>query len=204
MFCHCPANYADIMPKDCLVPRKYEEDPRLSTWVETQRALWNRDYRDDKDPAASPEQPPHPGEDMSPIQHTTDLAGTKTPEEWADELTKAGGGTGMDDSGDFASEIEQSEGMTDEEAQQAVAAAAVEAAAEAMDLPLDEAEKLILDYPKRLSKERKEKLDALGMVWSLRSKRIEDHWDEMFGQVRIHEGSRRSFASSSDSGRLHA
>lgn len=38
--------------------------------------------------------------------------------------------------------------------------------------------------PKRLTKERKEKLDALGFVWSLRNKRIEDHWDEMFRQVR--------------------
>lgn len=29
----------------CLVPRKYDADPKLSTWVETQRVLWNRDYR---------------------------------------------------------------------------------------------------------------------------------------------------------------
>jgi hypothetical protein len=33
----------------CLVPRRYERDPKLSTWVETQRVLWNRDYRK-KDP----------------------------------------------------------------------------------------------------------------------------------------------------------
>ena len=38
--------------------------------------------------------------------------------------------------------------------------------------------------PKRLTKERKEKLDAIGFVWSLRNKRIDDHWDEMFRQVR--------------------
>lgn len=37
--------------------------------------------------------------------------------------------------------------------------------------------------PKRLTKERKEKLDAIGFVWSLRNKRIDDHWDEMFRQV---------------------
>jgi hypothetical protein len=36
---------------------------------------------------------------------------------------------------------------------------------------------------KRLSLERKQKLDDLGFVWSLRSKRIEDHWDEMFKQL---------------------
>ena len=39
--------------------------------------------------------------------------------------------------------------------------------------------------PKRLTKERKEKLDAIGFVWSLRNKRIDDHWDEMFRQVRV-------------------
>lgn len=37
--------------------------------------------------------------------------------------------------------------------------------------------------PKKLTPERKEKLDALGFVWSLRTKRIEDHWDEMFRQL---------------------
>jgi hypothetical protein len=29
----------------CLVPRKYNADPKLAVWVETQRILWNRDYR---------------------------------------------------------------------------------------------------------------------------------------------------------------
>jgi hypothetical protein len=37
----------------------------------------------------------------------------------------------------------------------------------------------------RLSVEKKAKLDELGFVWSLRNKRIDDHWDEMFGQVRV-------------------
>ena len=36
---------------------------------------------------------------------------------------------------------------------------------------------------RRLTKERKAKLDAIGFVWSLRNKRIDDHWDEMFRQV---------------------
>ena len=35
----------------------------------------------------------------------------------------------------------------------------------------------------RLSDDRKAKLDALGFVWSLRSKRIDDHWDGMFQQL---------------------
>jgi hypothetical protein len=36
----------------------------------------------------------------------------------------------------------------------------------------------MLQQVKRLSQERKEKLDALGFVWSLRSKRVDDHWDQ--------------------------
>jgi hypothetical protein len=36
---------------------------------------------------------------------------------------------------------------------------------------------------KRLTQERKQKLDEIGFVWSLRAKRIEDHWDEMFKQL---------------------
>jgi hypothetical protein len=36
---------------------------------------------------------------------------------------------------------------------------------------------------RRLTQERKEKLDALGFVWSLRSKRIDDHWDTMYKQL---------------------
>ncbi|CAJ1957843.1 unnamed protein product [Cylindrotheca closterium] len=36
---------------------------------------------------------------------------------------------------------------------------------------------------KRLTPSRKQRLDALGFVWSLRNKRIEDHWDEMFRQL---------------------
>jgi len=36
---------------------------------------------------------------------------------------------------------------------------------------------------KRLSQERKNKLDQLGFVWSLRNKRIDDHWDQMFRQL---------------------
>ena len=37
--------------------------------------------------------------------------------------------------------------------------------------------------PKRLSEERKNMLDSLGFVWSLRSKRTDDHWDDMYRQL---------------------
>lgn len=40
---------------------------------------------------------------------------------------------------------------------------------------------------KRLTKDRKDKLDALGFVWSLRNKRINDHWDEMFRQLEAYK-----------------
>lgn len=40
-----------------------------------------------------------------------------------------------------------------------------------------------MDKGKRLTEERKQKLNELGFVWSLRSKRIDDHWDEMFRQL---------------------
>lgn len=84
----------------------------------------------------------------------------------------------------------------------AVVAAAAAAAAEAVDEevgstgggsstgpPLLAMPPMVLKdsstQPKRLTKERKEKLDAIGFVWSLRNKRIDDHWDEMFRQVRV-------------------
>lgn len=80
---------------DCLVPRKFEGDPKLATWVETQRVLWNK------------------------------------------EVKIAASGT-----------------------------------AEQEDIKV-----------KRLTPLRKQRLDSLGFVWSLRNKRIEDHWDEMFRQL---------------------
>jgi hypothetical protein len=92
----------------CLVPRKHETDPKLATWVETQRVLWNRDYRN-KD---------------SDISSTENMEETLTATLNAGDVSK-----------------------------------------------------------KRLTPGRKWKLDQLGFVWSLRSKRIEDHWDEMFQQL---------------------
>eukprot|EP00980_Cylindrotheca_fusiformis_P006910 scaffold1442_cov128-Cylindrotheca_fusiformis.AAC.31 len=88
---------------DCLVPRKFEGDPKLATWVETQRVLWNKEIKQGGTSTPPPAQP-----------ETMDMEDAKS---------------------------------------------------------------------KRLTAERKQKLDALGFVWSLRSKRIDDHWDEMFRQL---------------------
>ena len=85
---------------DCLVPRKFEGDSKLATWVETQRVLWNK-------------------------------------------------------------EVKSSSNANDPDA-----------------IPITEEAKL-----KRLTPARKQRLDELGFVWSLRNKRIEDHWDEMFRQL---------------------
>lgn len=85
---------------DCLVPRKFEGDSKLATWVETQRVLWNK-------------------------------------------------------------EVKSNSNANDPDA-----------------IPITEEAKL-----KRLTPARKQRLDELGFVWSLRNKRIEDHWDEMFRQL---------------------
>jgi hypothetical protein len=95
---------------DCLVPRKFQTDPKLATWVEGQRILWNKD-----------------------IRRANAAANT----------TSGSDGGGVPDPAP----------------------------------PVDDGK------IKRLTAERKQKLDTLGFVWSLRSKRIDDHWDEMFRQL---------------------
>ena len=61
-------------------------------------------------------------------------------------------------------------------------AAAATSDTEAVDSPdgdgTEHMSENLLQQVKRLSQERKEKLDALGFVWSLRSKRVDDHWDQ--------------------------
>jgi hypothetical protein len=182
-----------ILKQDCLVPRKYEADPKLATWVETQRVLWNRDFREGGSVAGSEDignanfQLPEPAA-VPPV------AGMgKTPDDWVEALGKAdSGGATAEDAAELAATMTEDaihgeDGMhrSEEEAQNAaVVEAAVAAAAEAVDAPLgDETVKVSQLPPRRLTLERKERLDALGFVWSLRSKRIDDHWDEMFRQV---------------------
>jgi hypothetical protein len=113
---------------NCLVPRKYEQDPRLATWVETQRVLWNRDYRRQETTSPSPEP--------------------------------------------LCTPVDQLQEPKQELADSANVAASLNA-----DLSIEDTK------IKRLTPERKQKLDQLGFVWSLRSKRIEDHWDQMFRQL---------------------
>ena len=192
---------------DCLVPRKYEKDPKLSTWVETQRVrfsvqrtfcehaccwlfsfelycqfLWNRDYRKTVADSAVKE-----NNDQDYHLSSSTMRGSSF--ERASVLP---------DSSHIPVSTWQPVGDFDHEDDAAVVAAAAAAAAEAVDEEVggygsgttDTATNARLTenepppQPKRLTKERKEKLDAIGFVWSLRTKRIEDHWDEMFRQVR--------------------
>lgn len=104
---HFKATYGHV-----IVPRKYDADPKLASWVENQRALWNRDFNQSKDRNNTVTSPVHTNADhyLSPNKGQLHTA-------------------------------------------------------------------------RHLTQERKEKLDALGFVWSLRSKRIDDHWDEMFKQL---------------------
>lgn len=160
---------------NCLVPRKYEDDPKLATWVETQRVLWNRDYRENGDPKshlALPEPTAIPGAlSLNAVDH-------KITDQW--DLPKHVGATAED-----AAELAATMAEDDELARHEAAAAAVVEAAETADMAMDDATyatKLPLLH-KRLTRERKDRLDAIGFVWSLRNKRIDDHWDEMFRQL---------------------
>jgi hypothetical protein len=179
-----------VIPKQsCLVPRKYEADPKLATWVETQRVLWNRDFREGGSIAGSDDigsanyQLPEPA-DIPPV------AGMgKTPDDWVEAIGKPdSGGATAEDAAELAATMTEDaihgeDGLhrSEEDAQNAaVVEAAVAAAAEAVDAPLgDEAVKVMQLQPRRLTQERKDKLDALGFIWSLRNKRIDDHWDEV-------------------------
>lgn len=141
---------------DCLVPRKYEKDSKLSRWVETQRVLWNRDnnnnnrkqiqHNDNFNEAAAT---------MMAISNNPVLTGTSSPEGFA-----------------TTSPIDPS--------------VSIELAGNDPEINTDLPELMATiddTKAKRLTPERKLKLDNLGFVWSLRSKRIEDHWDEMFKQL---------------------
>ena len=149
---------------DCLVPRKFDMDPKLATWVETQRVLWNRDHRIAHRIA------------MMNAASTSPTVTSDTVQRWEEEF-------GQEDSDWVTSEEASPEDAAELEAAMGEDDGVVEAAAVAAAEVVDAAD---VERPMmKLSKERKEKLNALGFVWSLRSKRIEDHWDEMFRQVRV-------------------
>ncbi|KAG7356875.1 helicase domain protein [Nitzschia inconspicua] len=153
----------------CLVPRKYEKDQKLSTWVETQRVLWNRDYRQ-KDPKEAVE-----AAAATAAATTIALAGYNADNpnlpapvyEVAPATTTTRGNTSTNTDAYVNGENVSDQMNT---GVHFVPNSPVTA-------------KVAADRGKRLTLERKKKLDELGFVWSLRSKRIEDHWDEMFQQL---------------------
>ena len=144
-----------------LVPRKYDKDPQLSRFVETMRIFWNRDFRKE-----------------SPKEAVAAAAATAA----ATTVALA----------DFASESADPIEPVDESASVMAVGGAVlhQQAAADTSIPtvnsnlggapvpaIPGAAKIAADTGKRLTPERKQKLDEIGFVWSLRSKRIEDHWD---------------------------
>jgi hypothetical protein len=173
------------------VPKKYPEDPKLASWVETQRNLYNREYKQaatkKADSGASS------SEDVPPAAAAP--AG-KSPEEWAVEIEKAATGetATLDPAVEEAVQVEAAamEVVNEVTADEAKPAAFVEPTQQEsnanmldqLGLPaagaLEGDEKL---PAKRLTQERKNMLDHLGFVWSLRGKRTDDHWDDMYRQL---------------------
>ena len=143
---------------DCLVPRKYEKDPKLSRWVETQRVLWNRDNNNSKN------------NNRKQIQHN-------------DNFNEAAATMMEISNNPVSTGPSSSEGFTTLPIDPSVS---IELVGNDPEINTDHLELLAAiddTKAKRLTPERKLKLDNLGFVWSLRSKRIEDHWDEMFKQL---------------------
>jgi hypothetical protein len=173
---------------DCLVPRKYEHDPKLASWVETQRVLWNKDYRQfslQEEAGEGYVEKPCPGEAypacavLDPLDvHNEQLVTALPPASTTATSTTGWQGATPEDAAEVAATMAL-------EAPTAVSTTTVPAISleggGAVDADAEGA--AIVPFIKRLTPERKEKLDSLGFVWSLRSKRIEDHWDEMFRQL---------------------
>lgn len=192
---------------DCLVPKKFEEDPKLATWVETQRVLYNRDYRkqgtkggdlqNDNNP---PQEHLMEGGEPSGAEVAT---GSKTPEEWAAELDTSGAPSQEATAEDAAEVAATMEAAAMEIVEEVVTTVATDADmqedhgelptadskdhGELVDVSMDDTATkggtVCVITHKRLTQERKDKLEVLGFVWSLRSKRVDDHWDEMFNQL---------------------
>lgn len=178
---------------DSLVPKKFEEDPKLASWVENQRVLYNRDYKTTAAPRGGGLKREDSSSQQNLHQHLvpepTALDGGKTPEEWALEMEKTATGATEEDAAEVAAtmaeatmevvnDVVAADGANIDDAALAEIAAAAAAASHTSLLGNDESSKAATAMAsKRLSQERKEKLDALGFVWSLRSKRVDDHWD---------------------------
>jgi hypothetical protein len=164
---------------DCLVPKKFTDDLKLASWVETQRNLNNRDYK------AKPTTEPAFKEDEPEAAAIPPPLEGKTPEEWAEEMANA-------ESASTSSEITAIQAAVVVDVDHQVAAASMNIDNEVTAIPVEDskpaAEEAVdaTGMPtngKLLSQERRDKLDALGFVWSLRSKRVDDHWDDMYQQL---------------------
>lgn len=168
-----------------MVPKKYEEDPKLASWIENQRVLYNRDYKSHEPRSSLFKQ----DSSYSGIAYSSPSEG-KTPEEWGLEMDKGTPAT-EEDAAEVAATMAEA---TMEVVNDVVAPiddatmdemGAVEEPTSDTDVAMDSPNgdgtepmsENMLQHVRRLSQERKEKLDALGFVWSLRSKRVDDHWD---------------------------
>ena len=182
-----------------MVPRKYDKDPRLASWVETQRAIWNRDYRE----ATAAEQQtagaiafPEPAA-VPPVAAATaakyndssvEVWPTGTLLEHVSKTQHHLGGAAVEDLAVSATTMAEGEDpdamiIHNDEVVDAAAAAGAGGFDYLHQQDMDTTKLPAAPPKQRLSAERKAKLDALGFVWSLRNKRIDDHWDEMFGQL---------------------
>jgi hypothetical protein len=163
------------------VPKKFEEDPKLASWIENQRVLYNRDYKSQEPRAVVKRE-----ESETVVVPEPNSVEAKTPEEWAAEMDKGTPAT-EEDAAEVAATMAEAtmEVVNDVVAPMDEATIAEIAAAagggEIGEVPIgDGTEPLtekMLQHVKRLSQDRKDKLDLLGFVWSLRSKRVDDHWD---------------------------
>ena len=152
------------------MPRKFPKDPPLASWVNSQRILWNQEYREtglSTIPASYPEpvtvQPYASGLPNSKDEaHDWELEGGHE-----NDSGHTGGATAEDAALLVATMGEDSMSEMVEAQQAEVVAAAAAAAAEAVDdPPVDEEECMKLPaQPRLLSQERKDKLDALEFVW---------------------------------------
>eukprot|EP00529_Nitzschia_sp_RCC80_P008070 CAMPEP_0113486452 /NCGR_PEP_ID=MMETSP0014_2-20120614/25004_1 /TAXON_ID=2857 /ORGANISM="Nitzschia sp." /LENGTH=1315 /DNA_ID=CAMNT_0000380125 /DNA_START=307 /DNA_END=4254 /DNA_ORIENTATION=+ /assembly_acc=CAM_ASM_000159 len=146
---------------DCLVPRKYEKDPKLAVWCEVQRSLNNQQQRNVAARANAPSPTNAPSFEARDDQGKLPATTSSPPAAEFDELSKPQSAPAASPEVPL---VDVGTNSTGESMQQY--------------LPDDDKNK-----GKRLTPERKQKLDELGFVWSLRTKRVEDNWNQMFQQL---------------------
>jgi len=141
------------------VPRKFEADPKLGAWVETQRALWNRDFKQQR---------------QKEQQETSQSSPLRYP-----------GGASIVHVHIDADNASATPAISEKEHGETTLTTYASASAKSPVLPapgVTTADGQLMDTTtgrlpsRRLTQMRKDRLDALGFVWNLRNKRIEDHW----------------------------